>query len=100
MSNNGDCCTKEADVAFNELARELAGAVDQASYNAEAYRNKVRKLDDFELECENKEPIGCDKKLEKMEPDSILYKLKRLISQLKASNQKNDEILAHFSTLV
>jgi hypothetical protein len=102
MSNNDGCCAKEVDVAFNELIRELAGAVDQASYNADAYRNKVNKLDDFILECEQGElkcaPAGSCKAVEP--PDTITYKLRMIINQLKASNQKNDEILKHFSTLV
>jgi len=96
-NNNGDCCAKEPDVAFNELVRELAEAVDQASYNADAYGNKVNKLDSFELQCEVK---GCESAPKKVEPDTVLYRLRCIINQLKQSNQKNDEILKHFSTLV
>jgi hypothetical protein len=103
MGNNDGCCkSAEAEVAFNELIRELSGAVDQASYNADAYRNKVNKLDTFSLECEQAElkaaPAGSCKSVDP--PDTVLYKLRTIINQLKRSNQKNDEILKHFSTLV
>ena len=104
MGNNDGCCkgTTDAEVAFNEILRELAGAVDQASYNAEAYKNKIRKLDNFELNCEMGElkcapPAGCQAK---EPPETVLYKLRMILDQLKSSNQKNDEILQHLNTLV
>ena len=103
MSNNSGECCKEADVAFNELIRALSGAVDQASYNTDAYRSKVNKLDNFALESDEKElkcaPAGSNCKAVEP-PDTIVYKLRAIINQLKSSNQKNDEILKHFNTLI
>jgi len=94
--------TKEVDVdrAFTELIRQLASAVDQASYNTDAYKNKVYKLEYFVLECEQDlAPTNATKDSEPA-PDTVLYKLRTIVNQLKVSNQKNDEILKHFSTLI
>jgi hypothetical protein len=98
MSEN-KCSDKEVDVAFNELVRELGGAVDQASYNADAYRNKVSKLDNLVLDSDQGE-LKCSEAPKKVEPDTILYKLNMILAQLQKSNRRNDEILKHLSTLV
>ncbi|MFA5207461.1 MAG: hypothetical protein WC428_02275 [Candidatus Paceibacterota bacterium] len=99
-NNNGDCKAVEKDTAFNELLRELAGEVDQASYNADAYRNKINKLDSLDLPCEQALKCGAESAPKKIEPDTILYKLRMIINQLNASNKKNNEILQHLSTIV
>jgi hypothetical protein len=99
--NNGNCCTKEiAEAAFNELIKELGSVVDHASYNADAYKNKVNKLDDFVLNCEMETDVPAGSCKAAPEPNTVLYKLRAIINQLKASNEKNDEILKHFNTLV
>jgi hypothetical protein len=99
MSNNDGCCVKESSVAFDEILRELAVAVDVAASNADLYRNKIGKLDHFELECETCKKMASDCK-EAEPPDTVLYKLRMIVNQLGSSNQKNSEILQHLSTLV
>ncbi len=94
-----NCCKKEVDLAFNELIRQLSGAVDQASYNADAYRNKVSKLDNLVLESDQCE-LKCSEAPKKAEPDTVLFKLNLILAQLQKSNRRNDEILKHLSTLV
>jgi hypothetical protein len=100
MGNNDGCCkATEPDVIFSELIRELAGEVDQASYNADAYRNKVNKIDCLLLECDREECMPADSKVAEI-PDTVVYKLRAIVNQLRLSNRKNTEIIQHLNTLV
>jgi hypothetical protein len=99
-NNNGDCKAAEKDTAFNELLGELTQEVDQASYNADAYRNKINKLDSLDLPCEQALKCEAESVPKKIEPDTVLYRLRMIINRLNVSNKKNDEILQHLSTIV
>ena len=92
---------KEAEVVFTDLLRELTKEVDEASYNADAYRSKVNTLDYFTLESDEKElKTGTSPSCQKEIPDTVINKLRAIVNQLRLSNRKNDEILKHFNSLI
>ena len=101
MDSNDACCkAAKKESAFDELLRELAGEVDVVLFNTDVYKNKVNKLDVFYLKCENELKCEAECTPKKVEPDTVFYKLRIIIDQLRTSNIKNDEIIQHLSTLL
>jgi hypothetical protein len=99
-TNDSDCAGKEPEALFNSLLNELSAVVDQASYNAEAYRNQLSKIDAFTIESDKEEIAPMPLAYKSGEPTTVTSKLRCAINQLKASNQKNDEILQHLNSIV
>ena len=101
INDIGSVKTGDMKTEFENTVHRLISALSDARMNTEAYRNKLDKFDKFILESEQSVPKSYEGNLPIEEsPDTLLFNLNSLVSELELINRRNSEIISHFNSLI